>query len=203
MKLFLLLHNSSLCLFSLLCFLNTYPEILHIMNEFGWENAICLKQLTNAYDLSNPFGYWIYLFYLSKYYEFIDTWIVIAKGRRPITLQVYHHMGAVLGMWMLVVSRSNGGYLFVILNSFIHTIMYFYYAISSIGYKFAFKNVITIMQIIQFFIGTSVAGVQIFFFHDCMSSFDIFSVLFNEGYVSVLIYMFLKFYKNIFMTIQN
>jgi len=170
------------------------------MNEYGWEKSICLKKLSNAYDLNNSFGYWIYLFYLSKYYEFIDTWIVIAKRRRPITLQVYHHMGAVLGMWMLVVSRSNGGYLFVILNSFIHTIMYFYYAISSIGYKISFKNVITIMQILQFVIGITVAFAQIIFFSDCMTSFDIFAVLFNEGYISVLLFLFIKFYKKTYST---
>lgn len=196
MKLFLVLHNSILCIFSLLCFLNTYPEIYEIFSNYGWKNAICLQKLTNAYDLSHPFGFWCYLFYLSKYYEFIDTWIVIARHRRPIILQIYHHMGAVLGMWMMVTSRCNGGYLFVVLNSFIHTIMYFYYVIASLGYQISFKNIITMMQIGQFIIGSSVGGMQIFLFGECMTYFDIISVLCNEVYVIILIYMFYKFYKS-------
>jgi hypothetical protein len=36
-----------------------------------------------------------YLFYLSKYYEVIDTAILLFKGKKAKTLQVYHHAGAV------------------------------------------------------------------------------------------------------------
>ena len=32
-------------------------------------------------------------FYLSKYYEFIDTFLIYAKGKKPIFLQTYHHVG--------------------------------------------------------------------------------------------------------------
>ena len=39
---------------------------------------------------NSKFGLWVYLFYLSKYYEFIDTWIVMARGRRPIFLQLFY-----------------------------------------------------------------------------------------------------------------
>lgn len=37
------------------------------------------------------YGFW---FYLSKYYEFIDTIIILLKGKQSSTLQTYHHMGA-------------------------------------------------------------------------------------------------------------
>ena len=36
-----------------------------------------------------------YLFYLSKYYEFVDTMILVVKQKKVSVLQSYHHAGAV------------------------------------------------------------------------------------------------------------
>ena len=88
---------------------------------------------------SGSYGDWSHLFYLSKYYEFIDTWIIIARGRRPSTLQVYHHCGAVFGMWMIQTSRCAGGFWFVCMNSFVHTVMYLYYALNIMGHSWKVK----------------------------------------------------------------
>ena len=57
------------------------------------------------------------------------------RGRRPSTLQTYHHCGAVLGMWMIHTSHSAGGFWFVTMNAFIHTNMYTYYALNVLGYR--------------------------------------------------------------------
>eukprot|EP01084_Bolivina_argentea_P025917 48186_1 len=106
-----------------------------------------VKKLANLFigATNSTFGFWIFLFYLSKYYEFIDTFIVIARGRRPIFLQTFHHCGAVLGMWGIMVTSSTGGYIFMVENSFIHTIMYFYYAMSCINIRMPGKSIITQM----------------------------------------------------------
>ena len=131
-------HNLVLAIFSLLCFVNTAPTIYNLFAKYGFGGGIC--NFHTLYDQKiSSFGYWSYLFYLSKYWEFIDTWIVIARGRRPIYLQEYHHVGAVIGMWSITVTKASVGYLFVVQNSFIHTIMYTYYAASVIGYKFPVK----------------------------------------------------------------
>ena len=65
-------------------------------------------------------GFWSYLFYLSKYYEFIDTLILIMKQRKVSLLQTYHHAGAVISMWMLVTAKAPGSFIFVCFNSVIH-----------------------------------------------------------------------------------
>lgn len=128
-------HNLILAIFSALCFINTVPIVYNSFIAKGYSKFVC--DFHTLYDPEiSDFGYWSYLFYLSKYYEFIDTWIVIARGRRPIFLQEYHHVGAVIAMWGITVTQSAGGYIFVIENSFIHTIMYTYYASSVIGYRF-------------------------------------------------------------------
>ncbi len=78
------------------------------------------------------------------------------KGRRPIFLQVYHHTGAVIGMWLILISKSSVGYLFVVENSFIHSIMYLYYAMAVLGYRWKTKFVLTLLQIIQFVTGLTI-----------------------------------------------
>ena len=43
-----------------------------------------------------------YLFYLSKYYEVIDSIILLLKGKKVGQLQSYHHAGALISMWIAV-----------------------------------------------------------------------------------------------------
>ena len=97
LKLFICAHNIILCIFSGLCFYRTFPVVASVYYQYGYENAAC-RQLPNMYaeGTDGVFGYWVYLFYLSKMYEFIDTFIVIARGRRPMFLQKFHHVGATL-----------------------------------------------------------------------------------------------------------
>jgi len=64
-----------------------------------------------------------WLFYLSKFYEVIDTMIIIAKGKKSSFLQTYHHAGAMLCMWAGIRYMSGPIWIFVLVNSFIHTIM--------------------------------------------------------------------------------
>jgi hypothetical protein len=35
------------------------------------------------------------IFYISKYYEFLDTWVLVMKGKAPSFLQIYHHVGCI------------------------------------------------------------------------------------------------------------
>lgn len=64
-----------------------------------------------------------WLFYLSKFYEVIDTFIILAKGKKSSLLQTYHHAGAMLCMWAGIRYMSPPIWMFVFVNSFIHTIM--------------------------------------------------------------------------------
>jgi hypothetical protein len=64
-----------------------------------------------------------WFFYLSKFYEVFDTLIILAKGKRSSTLQTYHHAGAMLCMWAGIRYMSPPIWMFVFVNSFIHTLM--------------------------------------------------------------------------------
>ena len=186
------LHNLILCIFSVLCFLNTFPVIYNFFINIGWRKASCgLIQEQYKYD----YGYWSFLFYLSKYYEFLDTYIVIWKGRRPIFLQKFHHIGAVIGMWLVITTKSTCGYIFVVENSFIHSIMYLYYALSVWKIKIPFKFIITMLQMIQFISGMSLGLVQIIFFGECLSTGDMITIWYHEIYVGALFVLFRQFYN--------
>ncbi|KAJ3399430.1 hypothetical protein HDU80_007900 [Chytriomyces hyalinus] len=97
----------------------------------------------------------VWLFYISKIVEFVDTLImVLKKNNRQISfLHMYHH-GSVLAVWWFVIYVGPGGeaWFSASLNSFIHVVMYGYYFLSALGFKqVAFiKKYITMMQMTQF-----------------------------------------------------
>jgi hypothetical protein len=68
-------------------------------------------------------AFWGWVFYVSKFYEVIDTLIILAKGKRSATLQTYHHAGAMLCMWAGIRYMSPPIWMFVFVNSFIHALM--------------------------------------------------------------------------------
>jgi hypothetical protein len=68
-------------------------------------------------------AFWGWWFYVSKFYEVLDTLIILAKGKRSATLQTYHHSGAMLCMWAGIRYMSPPIWMFVFVNSFIHALM--------------------------------------------------------------------------------
>ncbi|KAG9254880.1 GNS1/SUR4 family-domain-containing protein [Emericellopsis atlantica] len=102
-------------------------------------------------------AYYGWIFYLSKFYEVIDTLIILAKGKPSSTLQTYHHAGAMLCMWAGIRFMSSPIWVFVLVNSFIHSLMYTYYTVTAFHIKVpvAIKRSLTTMQITQFLLGGS------------------------------------------------
>jgi len=120
-----------------------------------------------------------WLFYLSKFYEVLDTFIILAKGKLSSTLQTYHHAGAMMCMWAGMRYMSAPIWMFVFVNSGIHAMMvcpplleasgekncrltrgqYTYYTLSafSIRVPTVVKRTLTSMQITQFLVGASYA----------------------------------------------
>lgn len=62
--------------------------------ELGFESPVKVEGLWE--EALAWYGFW---FYLSKFYEVIDTAIILLKGRKSSLLQTYHHAGAMICMW--------------------------------------------------------------------------------------------------------
>lgn len=74
-----------------------------------------------------------WIFYLSKFYEVLDTLIILAKGRLSSTLQTYHHAGAMMCMWAGMRYMSPPIWMFVFVNSGIHAMMVSFEAFNSLS----------------------------------------------------------------------
>lgn len=112
-----LFHNYFLHIYSLY----TFVQLLNVLIKHG------VTAKSQLYFSIPGVDRILFLFYMSKYYEFVDTFILYAKGREPIYLQKFHHMGANL-MWHLgYVYKFDGIFFASLLNSGVHSVMYFYY----------------------------------------------------------------------------
>lgn len=105
----------------------------------------------------------IWWYYASKGIEFADTlFFILRKKDRQLTfLHKYHHSSMFIVWWTAVRFVPGGSAITpVVFNSFVHVLMYTYYGLSALGpavQKFLWwKRYLTIIQLIQFFVGVSI-----------------------------------------------
>ena len=147
---FSVLHNAFMTLLSAYMCIQTFRKT----QQDGYDLVGC----NNAVDHSNngfAMAKLLWLFYFSKVPEFTDTLIMILKKnfRQVSFLHLYHHSSVLAFQWLICTMVPGGeSALSVILNSFIHVLMYGYYALSAMGLKFVYivKPYITVMQMTQF-----------------------------------------------------
>lgn len=129
---------------------------------------LAADQLPDTTDIgriwNEGLAFYGWLFYLSKFYEVVDTLIIIAKGKKTSFLQTYHHVGAMICMWAGIRYMAPPIWMFVLVNSFIHVLMYTYYTATASGVRVPkrIKQLITTMQIVQFLVGASFALAHLF-----------------------------------------
>ena len=190
-----LLHNVILCIFSGVIFYYSFGEMYRNYRLHGFTYSVCHGWTGNV--LKNCH----YAFYLSKYYEYFDTVILLMKRQRPILLSKYHHFGAVLIMWILVLTEAPAGWIFTVFNSFIHTFMYAYYIGTLLNYRPPFKNLITISQLTQFVTGVAMA------YHVSVmcaqSDAQKLGTLATVSYTLSLIVLFANFYYHTYLVKPN
>jgi len=186
------IHNLFLAIFSFLVVIHTWPIVVQHLNNYGINATYCDQEGTLW---SSGFGAWATIFYISKYYEFIDTWVLVIKGKEPSFLQTYHHAGIVLTMWGGVASQSAWLVWVVLLNSIIHTLMYIYFFIKTIWPKTVIKSAkyLTSLQIAQFVTGiTGTLGV-VYMGDSCDTTSSRFVLLCLQAYGVGLIILFSQF----------
>ena len=137
-------------------FYNTAQILLNIYMVYGLSAVISYP---NIYGINIPYTsdlrYFVYIHYLSKYFDYFDTAFIILRGKEKQQLSylhVYHHstIGVIWG-FLLYRGHGNGTAAFgCFINSVIHLIMYSHYLCTSLGYRNPFKKYITRTQLAQF-----------------------------------------------------
>lgn len=159
LRVFVAVHNMALAIFSGVVAFHTWLLVVDHYLQFGFMATYCDVDgtLWESGPSTGGFGAWCILFYLSKYYEFLDSWILVLKGKKVSFLQTYHHTGIVFVMWGGVASHAAWLQFVVLLNSAIHTAMYTYYFLKTIRPTLEIKaaKYLTMAQIAQFLTGIS------------------------------------------------
>jgi fatty acid elongase 3 len=140
--------------------------------------------------------FWCVVFYFSKFYELFDTVILALRGRSLQFLHVYHHI--IIMFLVLAFIRAHITYFWVgvVFNTTVHTFMYYYYFMDSLGICLWWKSHLTKLQIFQFCWGIFtwwpvgyVCGRSYLSLKD-----DMFVFWFNQGVLISFLFLFVRFY---------
>ena len=181
---FSVIHNTLLVAFSAWSFVS--------LSRLLYNNGIVFQ--SNYYFKNPDFDKVVYLFYISKYYEFFDTFLLYLNGKKPIFLQKYHHVGAVICWHLSYVYKVDCVWIPSIANSFVHTIMYSYYlgCLLKIKQVRFIKKYITFLQLTQLIVPNFIC---LYYYRPPIeTTFNYNIIILFIGYVCLLVVLFLQFY---------
>jgi len=192
------IHNLILTAISLVMFVGTFHgATLKYGSQGFWAGLVCEQE---SEPIRGPLFYWSYIFYISKFYELIDSVLLVLKKKPLIFLHVFHHFvmpyvcwAGLEGKWCMALWTS------AFWNSFVHILMYYYYAVSTIGYSPWWKKHLTALQIYQFVSGVLYTGIYFYYyFKDIRIVLDGYKISFDfsQGCTGELWAVILMFFVN-------
>ncbi|CAK9806924.1 Elongation of very long chain fatty acids protein 6 [Anthophora plagiata] len=148
----LTLWNTLLATFSIIGFTRTAPELIHVLRHNGFYYSVCIPSFIEQDCVC---GFWTWMFVLSKLPELGDTIFIVLRKQPLIFLHWYHHITVLLYAWFSYKEYTASARWFVVMNYFVHSIMYSYYALKAMGYKppKGIPMLITTLQLAQMVIG--------------------------------------------------
>jgi len=190
-----IIHNINLFLISLVMMVGVFQAAYRVIFfGAGWMSLLCER---TEHEVQGRIGFWVYVFYLSKYYEMVDTILLALKKKPIIFLHIFHHMVMVPVTWKWLDDQwLNGSWWCTFVNSLVHCFMYYYYFLTSIGRTVWWKKYITQGQLIQFF--TGFVMVSIWFIirnqpkYQCKGGLP--AALFSHSMNCLMIILFFRFY---------
>lgn len=152
---FLFFHNFSLCIASL--FLGswlTYALVSAYRVGLTPHELLCARDMYENGHLQMI--YYINMFF--KVWEFLDTFL-LALRKKPIAfLHAYHHGATLFLTWNQLIEHSSPQWVPIVINLWVHVLMYYYYAMSALRIRIWWKKYLTTLQIVQFIIDVSAVG---------------------------------------------
>lgn len=156
-------HNVALTMLSVVMFFGAfYGAYRKYQSQGFWAGLVCEQ---HQEPIRGSLFYWCYIFYLSKFYELLDSFLLVLKKKPLIFLHVFHHLimpfvcwAGLEGKWCMALWTS------CFWNSFVHIFMYFYYAVSTLGYNPSWKKHLTALQIFQFLSGVVYTAIYFYYY---------------------------------------
>lgn len=192
------LWNFILAVFSIVGTIKLSPEFWGTFFGKGLQNSYCF-----AYDFTKgENGYWVFLFIVSKLFEFIDTVFIVLRKRPLMFLHWYHHILTSIYAFYSHPKTPGFNRYGIYLNYTVHAFMYSYYFLRSLKINvpgFVAKFVTT-LQILQFVISCAIlmhigylvhfAGVHC----DFDDGIFVFAMFMDTTYLILFINFYLKSY---------
>nr|UOX61070.1 MAG: fatty acids protein [Diabrotica toursvirus 3a] len=179
-------------------FLNVYLFYIVISDEEFVNkvlNNLCgNKQYSTKYQ--ERFMYFGFLWCIIKLTDFLDTvFFILRKKNSHVTfLHVYHHFTTAMVAYVVYsYLHTEQSIFYASINCCVHSAMYFYYFLTSIGVRPKWKKLITIFQLIQFLL----VLIMTIFIVPCQYNSNIkyfYYSLYSICQCVMYIYLFLKFF---------
>lgn len=186
------IHNFFLFAISVTMLFGVLINCFEIFRQGGLNAIICNP---NGTYRTSKMNFWIYIFYLTKPYEFIDTFIMIFKKRELNFLHVWHHCSTFLLVWLTQVQEMNIQFISISANCLVHSFMYYYYFVASLGKQVWWKRYLTLLQIFQFVITTSFNSYWLYAYlqgYNCAG--DLYGFFFGMFVINSFLFLFIVFY---------
>lgn len=140
-------HNLFLSAFSFFIFFAIVWDLLLLYLKYDFTTMFCDSEAKGA---QGRIVYFYYVFYLSKIYEFVDTFLLIFKRKPVIFLHRYHHFITLIMAYINLAAETSPQWVIILPNAMVHIIMYYYYALTTLGFQPSWKKWVTRIQITQF-----------------------------------------------------
>jgi len=170
-------------------------EVFNVFREHNFASIVMFcdphKNLSKGRQI-----FWYWIFYLSKFYELLDTVIICLKKRPIIFLHVYHHCITLVLVLVMLSNEVAVQWIAMLANCMVHVPMYYYYGMSNLGYDIWWKKYITKLQIVQFIADISANSIG-FYYHytgnSCSGSLG--SWWFGQAILISFLLLFIAFYR--------
>lgn len=190
----LIVWNLGLSAFSVIAFVRSIPEFIHIIWNHSFYHSACVPSFL---EMDRVSSYWTWLVVVSKLIELGDTVFIVLRKQPLIFLHWYHHIMTLMIVWYTYKEVMPTARWFLVMNLFVHSLMYFYYAVRAMGYTLSRKisMFLTTVQILQMIIG---CGINIYVFHLLNNNVPC-GISYKSVYIVFLLYFsYLVLFTNFF-----
>jgi len=147
-----IIHNGILAALSISMAVGMGFEFWSFCGEVGLQNCMDLHRTGKEYRnlWQGASGFWMWLFCASKFYEFVDTFIMMGKYYELIFLHWWHHATVPLLCSIHALEHTASAWTGSWANCVVHSVMYSYYTWVALGGSCPMKSLVTVLQLIQF-----------------------------------------------------